>query len=192
MDRTKHEILMQMAFTLSEVSHARRKKVGCVIVKQHESGFYQIIGDGVNGMRPGTTNQCEDLNGDTLPDCRHAERNALCKLNEMGVYPKGATLYVTHQPCVDCAQRIVDSGIAKVYYCLPYKDRKGLTVLKRNKVEVFNIEPDVICQRLNIPVDENYLSLLERYDASAAIRIKSQHLQLHANSLEELVSSHFR
>ena len=45
---------MRMAYIIAEASHARKKKVGCLIVKGTT-----IISDGFNGMPSGMANDCE-------------------------------------------------------------------------------------------------------------------------------------
>lgn len=72
----------------------------------------------------------------TKPEVLHAETNAIAKLaksNESGV---GATMFITHAPCLDCAKLIYQSGIGSVLYRNTYRDTSGITFLERSGIEV--------------------------------------------------------
>lgn len=49
-------------------------------------------------------------------DAIHSEVDAICTAAKIGVYIKGATIYVTRYPCESCARAIVASGISHVVY----------------------------------------------------------------------------
>jgi dCMP deaminase len=72
----------------------------------------------------------------TKPEVLHAETNAIAKLaksNESGV---GATLFITHAPCLDCAKLIYQSGINNVLYRNTYRSDDGITFLNKSGVNV--------------------------------------------------------
>ena len=72
----------------------------------------------------------------TKPEVLHAETNAIAKLaksNESGV---GATLFITHAPCLDCAKLIYQSGINNVLYRDTYRSDAGITFLNKSGVNV--------------------------------------------------------
>lgn len=48
------QVYMKIAYNVSELSYAERRKVGCVIVKDH-----QIVSFGYNGTPKGFDNECE-------------------------------------------------------------------------------------------------------------------------------------
>lgn len=130
---------MAAAEVYSKLSSAKRLQVGCVVVKDNT-----IIGIGYNGMPSGWTNDCENLiqlSDDTVelktkPEVLHAETNALAKIARSTNSSEGASLFVTHAPCIDCAKLIYQSGINSVYYRNSYRDEKGVDFLKQCKVEV--------------------------------------------------------
>ena len=90
---------LRMADTWGSLSKARRKQVGCLIVR---SG--QIISDGYNGTPHGFDNDCEfetRFGYETKPEVLHAETNAISKLAKSSQSSDGATIYITLCPCFD-------------------------------------------------------------------------------------------
>jgi dCMP deaminase len=148
---------MASAEVYSRLSSAKRLQVGCVVVKDNT-----IIGIGYNGMPSGWTNDCEmkvyatewsidndiwdyqeedgtQYNLKTRPEVMHAETNALAKIARSTNSSEGASLFVTHAPCIDCAKLIHQSGINSVYYRNSYRDELGINFLKQCKVEVTKV-----------------------------------------------------
>jgi len=124
-----HRLYMDIAYRVAEMSHAKRRKVGCVIVKDE-----RIISMGWNGMPTGMPNLCEDYDtlravSTTKKEVLHAEANALMKLAKYGSSANGATLYTTTSPCFECAKLIYQSGIKKLVYSEFYTDQQPLTFL---------------------------------------------------------------
>ena len=131
MERDKlDKTYMNMARELSKLSHAQRRKVGCLIVKDTH-----IIAEGLNGTPRGFDNNCEYIDHVdhmyTKPEVLHAESNAITKLARSTNSSSGATLYVTCSPCFECAKLIIQSGIERVVYDEEYKSQKGLLLLKK-------------------------------------------------------------
>jgi len=133
---------MATAEVYAKLSSAKRLQVGCVVVKDNT-----IIGIGYNGMPSGWTNDCEyavQHSDDTVelktkPEVLHAETNALAKIARSTNSSDGASLFVTHAPCLDCAKLIFQSGINSVYYRNSYRDEKGTDFLKQCGVEVCKV-----------------------------------------------------
>ncbi len=67
----------------------------------------------------------------------HAERNALANCTED---PKGATMYVTASPCIECAKLIIQAGIKRVVYSEHYRLEDGIELLKRAGIEVVFVD----------------------------------------------------
>ena len=61
----------------------------------------------------------------TKPEVLHAEANAITKLAKTSESGEGATLVVTHMPCLECAKLIHQSGIIRVAYGEEYIGSKG-------------------------------------------------------------------
>jgi dCMP deaminase len=134
---------MKAAEVYSQLSSARRLQVGCVVVKDNT-----IIGIGYNGMPSGWDNNCEEEikwpNGDikfltTKPEVLHAETNALAKIARSTNSSDGASMFITHAPCLDCAKLVYQSGIKSVYYRNSYKNTDGIDFLNKCNVEVTEI-----------------------------------------------------
>ena len=133
---------MKTAETFASLSTARRLHVGAIIVKDD-----RIISIGYNGMPSGWDNNCEYEEGDELggyflktkPEVLHAETNAIAKLAKSTESGFGATLFITHAPCLDCAKLVYQSGINSVYYRNTYRSEDGLQFLQKAGVKVERI-----------------------------------------------------
>jgi|TARA_B110000503_G_C6946448_1_gene329164 dCMP deaminase len=135
---------MKAAEVYAELSTAKRLQVGCVIVKDNT-----IIGIGYNGMPSGWDNVCEvikhtDFTGTVVtmskPEVLHAETNAIAKVAKSTNSTDGATMFITHAPCLDCAKLVYQSGINSVYYRDTYKNDDGLKFLEKCNIKVEKYE----------------------------------------------------
>ena len=143
---------MKVAETFAELSSARRLHVGAIIVKDD-----RIISIGYNGMPSGWDNDCENLvvyrkeiepgvfsnehvhEWKTKPEVLHAETNAIAKLAKSTESGDGASMFITHSPCLDCAKLIYQSGIKSVYYRNVYRSDDGIKFLEKCNVNVEKI-----------------------------------------------------
>jgi dCMP deaminase len=121
-------VYLRMADDLSILSHAERRKVGCLIVKDT-----QIISEGYNGTPRGFDNRCEYTDHVdemyTKPEVLHAESNAITKLARSTNSSDGATMYVTCSPCFECAKLIIQAGIKRVVYRDMYTNKNCMEAL---------------------------------------------------------------
>ena len=148
---------IKTAEIFAELSHASRLHVGAIVVKDD-----RIISIGYNGMPAGWDNNCEDtehtydqrdtVNGDwnynkdtkqwsklkTKSEVLHAETNAIAKLAKSTESGEGASMFITHAPCLDCAKLIFQSGITRVWYKTEYRDESGVQFLSKSGVEVIH------------------------------------------------------
>ena len=123
---------LKMAEEWGQLSKARRRKVGCLIVKDG-----QIISDGYNGTPVGYDNNCENetrFGYETKPEVLHAESNALMKLAKSTNSSKDSTIYLTMSPCFECAKLIIQAGVKRVVYNEVYRIEKGIEFLRSNHV----------------------------------------------------------
>ena len=125
---------LRMADIWAENSYCVRRQVGALIVKDK-----MIISDGYNGTPSGFENVCEDEDGLTKPYVLHAEANAITKIARSGNNSDGATLYVTDEPCIECAKLIIQAGIRRVVYKREYRLHAGLELLRRAEIEVLHL-----------------------------------------------------
>jgi dCMP deaminase len=134
---------MDVAERFAQLSSAKRLQVGAIVVKDD-----RIISIGYNGMPTGWDNCCEDVIREdevgfqvtkSKIEVLHAESNAVAKLAKSSESGLGATIFVTHSPCIDCAKLIYQSGISNVYYKTSYRDDDGIKFLKKSNVEITKI-----------------------------------------------------
>jgi dCMP deaminase len=142
---------LDVAQRYSQLSKARRLKVGAVVVKDD-----RIISIGYNGTPPGWDNNCEDEVGfvtdddgnvtdrllKTKPEVLHAEENAIGKLARSHESGDGATMFLTHAPCAQCAKLILVSGIRQVFYRDTYRDDSGVQFLIKGGIDVQQLKEE--------------------------------------------------
>jgi len=129
------ERYLRMAKIWSENSYCKRRQVGALIVKDQ-----MIISDGYNGTPSGFENICEDENNVTKPYVLHAEANAITKVAASNNNSKGATIYITSSPCIECAKLIIQAGIKRVVFSDMYRMEEGVNLLKRAGIIIDFIE----------------------------------------------------
>ena len=140
---------MDVAERFAQLSSAVRLQVGAIVVKDD-----RIISIGYNGMPAGWDNCCEEevvvatVDGvpqreikelKSKPEVLHAESNAIAKLAKSPESGDGASIFITHSPCIDCAKLIYQSGIKTVYYRNAYRSASGTNFLKKSGIEVIKI-----------------------------------------------------
>jgi dCMP deaminase len=162
-------LYMDWAERCAELSHARRLHVGAVIVKDDTVISYgyngmpagwdndcedKVYDPGAGGwLSPEEIEEQYPYEGwhegagrnvryglKTKPEVLHAESNAIAKLAKSTNSGRGADLFVTHSPCLDCAKLIYQSGIRRVWYGTNYRDDSGIKFLEKSGVEVSKIE----------------------------------------------------
>lgn len=116
------EYFMNIAHVVATRSNCSRRNVAAVLVLDN-----RIISTGYNGTPRGITNcnegGCPRCNSDTPSGhnlseclCSHAEENSITQAAYHGIAVKGATLYTTYSPCLNCAKMIINAGIKEVVY----------------------------------------------------------------------------
>lgn len=117
---------MDIARVVSSRSNCVKRKVAAVITKDR-----RIISTGYNGTPRGTRNcnegGCPRCNsfvpGGTRLDeclCSHGEENAITQASYHGVSLRGATVYTTCSPCLQCTKMIINAGLVEVVYNSDY------------------------------------------------------------------------
>jgi dCMP deaminase len=122
------EYFLKIASVVAERSTCRRHHVGAVAVKDKH-----ILATGYNGAAA-RLKDCLELgclrdemkipSGTRHEICRgiHAEQNVIIQASLHGVSLEGATVYVTHSPCILCAKMLVNAKIMRFVTFGKYAD----------------------------------------------------------------------
>ncbi|MEM8867503.1 MAG: cytidine/deoxycytidylate deaminase family protein [Verrucomicrobiota bacterium] len=114
------EYFMATALLMASRSSCERLHVGCVIVSGGEQKN-RVVAAGYNGFLPGAPHLSRVRDGHEQATV-HAEQNAICDAARRGVPIDGATIYITHFPCINCAKILAASGIREIKYRLDYRN----------------------------------------------------------------------
>lgn len=132
------KVYMSCAENVATLSHAVRKKVGCVLVTPDN-----VMLSSYNGTPSGWDNRCEGVHETELfehlvtkPTVIHAELNAILHAARQGVSVKGSTIYISLSPCASCSAMIAQAGIKRVVYEEEYRDTSGINLLKAHGIIV--------------------------------------------------------
>ncbi|MFC1963117.1 cytidine/deoxycytidylate deaminase family protein [Chloroflexota bacterium] len=122
------EYFLKIASVVAERSTCHRHHVGAVAVRSKH-----ILVTGYNGAASGIKD-CLELgclrDANNVPSgtrheiCRgiHAEQNVIIQATLHGVSLDGATIYVTHTPCILCAKMLVNAQIKRFVTFGKYAD----------------------------------------------------------------------
>jgi dCMP deaminase len=113
------EYFLKIASVVAERATCRRHHVGAVAARDKH-----ILATGYNGAASGLKDCLElgclrddmDVPSGTRHElCRgiHAEQNVIIQATLHGVSLEGATIYVTHTPCILCAKMLVNAKIKR-------------------------------------------------------------------------------
>lgn len=144
MSTDKIRFYMDLAFHVGKQGTCPRASVGAVIVRDD-----RVVSVGFNGS-PRHTPHCKDAGcwmqerggKQSCVRAAHAEANAVCNAAYTGVSVMGGVIYSTHFPCVHCVRLIINAGIKKIYYTIPYDDEKSIEMLRlaQSVVEIQQVE----------------------------------------------------
>ncbi len=145
---------IRLAHMAAERSTCDRARVGCVLVHGRH-----VISTGYNGSPSGMPH-CDDVghqihNGHCIRTV-HAEANAITQAACHGANTAGATAYVTHLPCMTCAQLLVSAGVLRIVFDRVYDDGNNVDFLSNSGIVVER------CQSMADPMT------LNEYQAEAA------------------------
>lgn len=144
------ETMMKSAFLWSKRSTCLKYQVGCVIAKNKHTLCHAY-----NGVVSKAQHCCDYWKENWNPEWKdiqnsdfrlqhhkwseeneiHAEMNAILQCCQHGLETKGAQIYVTMAPCINCAKMIFQAGINKVYYLNLIKGKdQGIKFLEKNNI----------------------------------------------------------
>lgn len=132
----RHEMMMRVAEVTALRGTCSRLQVGAVIARDGRS-----ISTGYNG-NVANVSHCKHIDDTPCKTAMHAECNAIAYAARNGVATSDAYLYTTHMPCFDCARLIINAGITKVFYRVPYRITFGVELLQRAGIEVFRLNEE--------------------------------------------------
>ncbi|MFP5502907.1 MAG: deoxycytidylate deaminase [Candidatus Sericytochromatia bacterium] len=135
------DYFLKMARVCAERATCDRRHVGAIIVRDNHP-----IATGYNGAPPGLAHCDEDghllfeINGRmSCQRATHAEQNAINTAAKFGHRTEGATIYVTDQPCLNCAKAIITAGIKRVVWAEGYPDPISLEFLEAAGLELIHL-----------------------------------------------------
>lgn len=137
------DYFMQIARDVSTRATCNRRLVGSVVVLEK-----RILTTGYNGAPHGLPHCTDEGVGCKIQDGHcirtlHAEQNAIVQGAHNGVSLRGATLYVTCQPCNNCAKMIINAGIVKVVFDGDYPDEFAMELFEQADMELIRLRPDM-------------------------------------------------
>ena len=136
-------------------SNCVTRHIGAVIVKDNRQ-----IATGYNGTPSGIKNCFEGgcprctarMNGEIMPGkdlerclCTHAEANAImqCALFGNAGSTRGASLYSTFTPCIECSKMAISVGIKKIIVLAEYPE-EGTRLLTEANIELIKLNPEIL------------------------------------------------
>lgn len=114
------EFFMATAMLMATRSSCSRLRVGCVLVSGGEQS-HRIIAAGYNGFLPGAPHTSQMRDGHEQATV-HAEQNAIADAARRGASVLGATAYITHFPCINCAKILASAGLREIKYREDYRN----------------------------------------------------------------------
>jgi dCMP deaminase len=143
------EYFMGIAKLTARRSTCLRRNVGAVIVQDRH-----IIATGYNGA-PRGIDHCAQRGGCLREEmgipsgerhelCRalHAEQNAIIQAASFGHSVEGATIYITHSPCIICSKMIINVGIQKIFVDEEYPDDFATEILGEAGLKIVTLKTE--------------------------------------------------
>ena len=127
---SQDEMMMRMAEVAAQRGTCSRLRVGVVISRNG-----RVMSTGYNGA-PARTAHCVHEDDSPCEVSVHAEANAVAWAARHGIRTEGADMFVTHQPCLKCAQLIVNAGIGRVVYLADYRLVDGVKLMRAAGIAV--------------------------------------------------------
>ncbi|HLQ73346.1 MAG TPA: ComE operon protein 2 [Bacillota bacterium] len=184
MDRISwDQYFMAQCYLLAQRSTCTRLMVGATIVRDN-----RIIASGYNGSVSGSKHCIE--HGCYIIDNHcvrtiHAEANALLQCAKFGVPTEGASMYVTHFPCLQCCKQIIQSGIRHIFYASDYRNSEyALELFQESQTTVKKIELKDIFIETNNEAKEDFVDeLMGIIEADASQTVNIEQLKSKKNEL---------
>ena len=147
MDRPSwDEYFMMIARDVATRATCERRSVGAVSVLDR-----RILTTGYNGA-PRGLEHCRNPLAEWPDGCLmhghcvrtvHAEQNAILQGALNGVSLRGGSMYVTCQPCNNCAKMLINAGIIKIVFDGDYPDDFAMELFRESGMEVIRLSPEM-------------------------------------------------
>ena len=134
---SRDSVLQSVALAFSRRGTCGRAQVGAVIARDG-----RILVTGYNGPVAGANHcspSCLQASSEGCVRSVHAEANCIAYAARHGISVDGATLYCTHLPCRNCAELIINSGLARVVYQNDYRIRDGEQLMRESGIDIMMI-----------------------------------------------------
>lgn len=143
---------MAVAYAIAKRSTCSRRNNGAVVATYEGVVLSTGYNGSLSGM-PHCDHECncpksidgwEDVPHSKLchssetscPVSVHAEANAIYFAARHGVAVANSLIYCTTEPCIKCAEAIVQSGISECWYYQEYRTHDGIDLLHRAGVSI--------------------------------------------------------
>lgn len=141
----KIEVFNSIKEYAKESKCVRRKVAAAIVLDLLEPSWSEVL------MELNTPIACETLgcmrkgikSGTQLEKCRaiHAEQNVIYYALNEGLDLQGATMVVTHSPCMTCAKTIIQAGIREVIFGERYPNSlDALQLLQHEGISLFTVK----------------------------------------------------
>lgn len=179
---TWEQFFMAQSHLLAVRSTCNRLSVGATIVRDN-----RIVASGYNGSVTGSAH-CTDVGCHVVDNhcvrTIHAEMNALLQCAKYGIETQGASIYVTHFPCLQCTKSLIQAGIEHVYYAEDYRnDPFAIQLFMESGVHVQKIPYD---ERQLDPLRVEKMTLIQEMLEELAQSENESSLNSYKDRVEEL------
>ena len=116
-------VLLDMAEQVARRGTCSRLKVGALLVRDG-----RVLSSGRNGA-PAGLEHCQHEADEPCEVSVHAETNAIAFAARAQGGAEGASLYLTHAPCLACSGLLINAGVSRVFYRHAYRDLRGASRL---------------------------------------------------------------
>ena len=111
------ETYFAIADIIAKRSKDPRTKVGAVLVKEKS-----VIGLGYNSEPRHSVLEFNWYTEEKYKYVIHAEVNAVANASRLGINCVDADIYITHSPCTNCINTLIQHGIKRIFYRKRYTD----------------------------------------------------------------------
>ena len=111
------ETYFAIADIIAKRSKDPRTKVGAVLVKEKS-----VIGLGYNSEPRHSVLEFNWYTEEKYKYVIHAEVNAVANASRLGINCVGSDIYITHSPCTNCINALIQHGVKRIFYKKPYTD----------------------------------------------------------------------